>query len=466
MEERDVLVIGAGPAGYAAAIRAAQLGGKVTIVEREALGGTCLNRGCIPTQVYARAAELLQTGSHGKDYGITFHDPIIDFSKLIARKDIVVKTLVAGVRTLLEGNRVDMEVGKAEFINARELAITAPDGGRKTLHARDTIIAPGAGPKDFSISGGEMIIDVTAVFQLKEIPRSMVILGADCVAMSLASVFSTLGTTVTVLEQSNSMLTGIDREIVSQYQKEARKSKIAYYAECRIQAIEHDSNEGMRVLANVKGEELIVNAQCIVNAEEREADIEGLGLTELGVTLNEKRGVAVDRTMRTNVDGLFAAGDVTMEHMWTTVAYMEGVVAAENAMGRKSYADYGAVPYWTCTIPGVAGVGLTEEKAVESGYDVKSSRFYFAGNGMAVALGQRRGMLKLIAERKYGQVLGVHIVGAEAVELITEASMAVKSELTAEDIGAVLHPHPSLSEAFWETARSVGGNAIHLLPDK
>ena len=195
------------------------------------------------------------------------------------------------------------------------------------------------------------------------------------------------------------MLTGIDREIVSQYQKEARKSKIAYYAECRIQAIEHDSNEGMRVLANVKGEELIVNAHAF-NAEEREADIEGLGLTDSGVTLNEKRGVAVDRTMRTNVDGTFAAGDVTMEHMWTTVAYMEGVVAAENAMGRKSCADYGAVPYWTCTIPGVAGVGLTEEKAVESGYDVKSSRFYFAGNGMAVALGQRRGMLKLIAERK------------------------------------------------------------------
>jgi dihydrolipoamide dehydrogenase len=466
MEERDILVIGAGPAGYAAAIRAAQLGGKVTIIEREGLGGTCLNRGCIPTQVFATAAGLLETGRHGKDYGITFPDPTIDFTKLIARKDIVVKTLVAGVRTLLKENGVETEEGKASFINAREVSLTAHDGRRKTIITRNVILASGARCRGFSIPGGDMIIDTTAIFQLKEVPRSMVILGAGCVGMSLASVFSRFGTAVTVLEKSDSMLNEIDGEIVSQYQKEARKTKIAFYPECAIRAIERDSDDGIRVLANVKGEELSVSAQYVVNAEEREANAEGLGLTGLGMTLNEKRGVAVDSAMRTNIAGVFAAGDVTMEHMWTHVAYMEGVVAAENAMGKESRANYSAVPCWTSTVPSVAGVGLTEEKAIEAGYDVRSSRFSFAGNGMAVVLGQRTGMLKLITERKYKQVLGVHIVGAQAAELIAEASMAVNSELTPDDVGAVLHPHPSLSEALWETARSVAGNSIHLLPDK
>jgi dihydrolipoamide dehydrogenase len=466
MEERDVVVIGAGPAGYAAAIRAAQLGGKVTIIEREGLGGTCLNRGCIPTQVFATAAGLLETGRRGKDYGITFQEPTIDFTKLIARKDVVVKTLVAGVRTLLRENGVETEEGTAAFINAREVSLTAPDGRRKTIVTRNVILASGARCRVFSIPGGDLIIDTTATFQFKEIPRSMVILGAGCVGMSLASVFSRLGTAVTVMEKSSSMLDGIDGEIVSQYQKEARKSKIAFYPECHIRAVERDSNDEMSVLADVKGEELSVNAQYVVNAEEREANVEGLGLTGLGMTLTEKKGVAVDKAMRTNIAGVFAAGDVTMEHLWTHVAYTEGVVAAENAMGKESCANYSAVPYWTSTVPSVAGVGLTEEKAIEMGYDVKSSRFSFAGNGMAVVLAQRAGMLKLITERKYGQVLGVHIVGAQAAELIAEASMAVNSELTSEDIGAVLHPHPSLSEALWETARSVGGNSIHLLPDK
>ncbi len=466
MEERDLLVIGAGPAGYAAAIRAAQLGGKVTIVEKEALGGTCLNHGCIPTRVFARAAELLETGSRGKDYGIAFRDLIIEFSKLIARKDVVVKTLVAGVRMLLGENGVETLEGTAAFNSARELSITAPDGGRKIILARNTVMAPGARCRELSISGGDMILDTTATLRLKEMPRSMVILGAGCIGMSLASVFSRLGAAVTVLEESSSMLNGIDGEIVSQYQKEAKKNKIAYFPECRIQAVEHDSNDGMRVLASLKGEDLMVNAQCVVNAEEREANIEGLGLTDLGVRLNEKKGVAVDRAMRTNIAGVFAAGDVTMEHMWTHAAYMEGVVAAENAMGKESYANYSAIPYWACTLPSVAGVGFTEEEAVKMGYDVKSSRFSFAGNGMAVVLGQRTGMVKLIAERKYGRVLGVHIVGAQAAELIAAAAMAVKSELASEDIGAVLHPHPSLSEAFWEAARGIDGNAIHLLPDK
>ena len=359
MEERDVLVIGAGPAGYAAAIRAAQLGGKVTIVEKEALGGTCLNHGCIPTRVFAKAGELLETGSHGKEYGITFRDQITDFSKLIARKEIVVKTLVAGVRMLLRENGVERKEGTAAFNNVRELSITAPDGERKTILARNTIIASGARCRDLSIPGGDMMLDTTATLQLKEIPHSMVILGAGYIGMSLASVFSRLGTAVTVLEESNSMLNGIDGEIVSQYQKEAKKNKIAYFPECCIQAVEHDSNDGMRVLASQKGEELVVNAQCVVNAEEREANIEGLGLTDLGVRLNEKKGVAVDKTMRTNITVVFAAGDVTMEQMWTHVAYMEGVVAAENAMGKESYANYSAIPYWTCTLPSVAGVGLT-----------------------------------------------------------------------------------------------------------
>jgi dihydrolipoamide dehydrogenase len=290
----------------------------------------------------------------------------------------------------------------------------------------------------------------------------MVILGAGYIGMSLATVFSKLGSEVTVLEESAFMLNGIDEEIVSLYEKEAKKSKIRYHPECLLQTIEQDPENGVKIVAKAKGQEVVLDAQYVVNAEGRDANIEGLGLEGLGVGRNEKKGISVDTAMRTSVPHVFAAGDVTLEHMWTDVAYMEGVVAAENAMGRKSHMDYSAVPYWTCTVPSVAGVGLTQAEAVKKGYDVKAARFFFAASGMATVLGQRTGMLKLVTERKYGQILGVHIVGAQAAELIAEASLAVKQELTSEDIGAVLHAHPSLSEALWEAARSISGDSIHL----
>ncbi len=465
MEERDVLVVGGGPAGYAAAIRAAQLGGRVTIVEKEALGGTCLNRGCIPTRVFTRAAEFVDVGSHSKDYGIIFKDESIDFAKLAARKDVVVKTLVAGVRMLLKENGVEVAEGTATLLKGREVSVAAPDGTTKAVSAESVIVATGARCKEPSVSGGKIVLNTTDALQLKEIPRSMAILGAGYIGMSLATVFSRLGATVAILEESASMLKGIDEEIVALYEKEAKKSKIQYYPECLIQGFEQVP-DGVRTRAKTKGQEVIIDAQYVVNAEGREANIEGLGLEDLGLGLNQKKGVSVDGAMRTNLPGVFAAGDVTLEHMWTDVAYMEGVVAAENAMGREARMDYSVVPLWTSAVPNIAGVGLTEDAAIKKGYDVKVARFFLAASGMATVLGQRVGMLKLITERKYGRILGVHIVGAQAMELIAEASLAVKQELTFEDIGAVLHAHPSLSEALWEAARSIGGDSIHLMPQK
>lgn len=466
MDNRDAVIIGGGSAGYAAAIRVSQLGGKATIVEKDALGGTCLNRGCIPTRLLARVAEFIEMSAHGKDYGITFNDPVIDFPKLISRKEVVVKTLVGGIRMLLTSNGVEMLEGTATLTRAGEVALTAPDGTRKTLSARNVVIATGAVCKTISVPGGERVINTTEALQLNEIPESMTILGAGFIGMSLAAVFSRLGSRVTVMESSSRMLKEIDAEIASQYEKEAKKSKIKYYPECRILRIEEGARGELNIIAETKGQEVVANSRYVVNAEEREAAIGGLGLEVLGITLNENKGLAVDSRMETNIPGVFAAGDVTMQYMWTNVAYMEGIVAAENAMNRKSKINYTAIPYWANTIPGIAGCGMTEEKAIADGYAVKVGRFFFAGNGMSTILGQRTGMVKVIIDEKYGQILGVHMLGPQAVELIAEAAMAIKLELTPEDIGGVFHVHPSTAEALWETARGFTGEAIHIPPSK
>ncbi len=466
MEERDVVVIGGGPAGYAAAIRAAQLGGRVALVEKDKLGGTCLNRGCIPTSVFARAVEFLEMGAQSKDYGILFKEQSIDFSKLAARKDVVVKTLIGGVGMLLREHGVEMEQGSAAFLLPGEVSLTLTSGEKKVIKARNVVVATGGRCRQLPIPGGGMVLDAGAALESKEAPISVILLGAGFIGMALATIFSKLGAYVAVVEKSEFMLPGIDREIVALYEKEARKGKIAYYPRCTVRAIEEGPDGQRRVRAEADGQEIVLDAQLVFNTEEREANIGELGLDRFGLKLNGKGGIAVDGAMKTSVPGVFAAGDATMEHMWTEAAYMEGVVAAENAMGGQSRINYSAMPYWTCTIPRVAGVGLTEEEAVKKDYETKVARYFLAANGMAVAIGQRTGMLKLITERKYGQILGVHMVGAQATELIGEASLAVRLEQTCRDVGDAMHVHPSVSEALWEAARSIGGDSIHLIPGR
>ena len=453
MEDRDVVIVGGGPAGYTAAIRVMQLGGKVTLIEKDTIGGVCLNHGCIPTVALARAVELLEMGKTAKDYGITYQDMAVDFKKMMGRKDTVVRTLVSGVKEMLENYGVEVIEGTGKLISPSQIEVLLKDGTKKELKARKMIISTGSRYPKVSFSGGEKAINPTEALKLKEIPRSMVVVGGGFIGSALATIFSKLGTKVSVVEESSRLLPQIEKEIVTILEKEFNDNSIQIYPKTRVMSIAAGKRDDLSILIDHKGEQVTIEAQYALMSEGREANVEGLGLKEAGVSLNEKRGIAVNHQMETNVPGVYAIGDVTMEHMWTSVAYFEGITAAENTMGQDSKIDYKAIPYWTHTIPEISSVGITEEEAMAGGYKIRVGRFPFAGNGMAAILGQRTGMVKVIKEERYGEVLGVHMIGPRTGDLIAEAALAMKMEGTPGEIAKTFHVHPSLSETLWEAAR-------------
>ena len=457
MEDRDVVIIGGGPAGYTAAIRVTQLGGKATIVEEDTIGGICLNHGCIPTVALARAVELLEMGRNAKDYGITYKEMEVDFRRMMNKKETVVKTLVSGVKQMLEAYRVEVIEGTGKLISPSLIEVHLREGTKKELKARKTIISTGSRYPKVSFSGGvvEKVINPIEALKFKEIPKSMVIVGGGFIGAAFVTIFSKLGTKVSLVEESSRILPQVDKEIVFILEKEFKDNNIQVYSKARVMNIESVKEDGLNILIDVKGEELTVGAQYVLMTESREANIDGLGLREVGVELNKKGGILVNERMETSVPGIFAVGDVTMDHMWTTVAYFEGMSGAENAMGQNSKIDYKAIPYWTHTIPEISSVGMTEEEAVAEGYQVRVGRFPFAGNGMATILGQRTGMVKVIKEEHYGEILGVHMIGPRTGDLIAEAALAMKVEGTPGEIAKAFHVHPSLSEVLWEAARGV-----------
>jgi len=455
MEERDVVIIGGGPAGYRAAIRVSQLGGKTTLIETDTLGGTCINRGCIPVRAMLRSAEIVDLVRTAKDYGVDFKEAQIDISRIISRKNIIVRTLVSGAKHPLGRNGVEVIEGTGKLLSPSQIEIQLRDGSKKEVKARRIIIATGSRPKKVSIPGASNVITPAEAFELKVIPSSMLIIGGRFVGTSLATIFSKLGSNVCIVEASPRILPEVDKEIVSLFEKELENSKIQVHTETRVRNVEEKGGEEKEIVLDVKGKETKFFAQYILVAEEREAGIEGLCLNEVGVKLNERGGIAVNGKMETNFPTILAAGDVTMQQMWTHVAYAEGIIAAENAMGRDSRINYTAIPYGTNTIPEISGVGITEDEAIEKGYQIRVGRFSFSGNGFATILGQRAGMIKIITDGKYGQILGVHIIGPHASDLIAEAALAVKLEITIEEVSSVFHVHPTLSEVFWEAARSI-----------
>jgi dihydrolipoamide dehydrogenase len=454
VEDRDVVIIGGGPAGYTAAIRAAQLGAKATLVERDTIGGICVNHGCIPTVALARAVELLEMGKNAKDYGVTYEGMKVDFSRMMSKKEAVVKTLVSGVKQMLEAYGIEVIEGKGRLISSSLIEVCLKDGTKKELKARKIIISTGSRyPKAFFPGGVEKVINPIEALRLNEIPESLLIVGGGFIGTVFATIFSKLGAKVSIVEESSRMLPQVDKEIVFILEKEFKDNDIQIYLKSRVMNVVPGKEDGLNILINVKGEEITSGAQYVLMTEPREANIDGLGLKEVGVELNRRGGIVVNERMETSVPGIFAAGDVIMEHMWTTVAYFEGMTAAENAMGQNSKVDYRAIPLWTHSVPEISCVGMTEEEASAKGYEVRVGRFPFAGNGMAAILGQRRGMVKVIKEERYGEILGVHMIGPRTGDLIAEAALAMRMEGTPGEIAKTFHVHPSLSEALWEAAR-------------
>lgn len=456
MAETDVLIIGGGPAGYVGAIRARQLGAKVTLVEKDALGGTCLNRGCIPTRAMVRAVEFIDLPRRAKEYGISFSPPEIDFAKIIARKDTIIKTVGGGVQLLMKENSVEVIKGEAKFIFPTEVHVRTEQGER-SITARRIVVATGATTVKPSVPGSDAIITTTEALSFKEIPTSLLVLGAGPIGVTFAVIYARLGSAVTVAEESARVLPGFDREIVSLLERELRREKVKVLTETKLVQV-----GGGNVVLNVKGKEEAIAATQVLVADSRTANVAGFGLESAGITLRDGH-IKVNNSLQTDAPGIYAAGDVAGGPMLAHAAFTSGRIAVENALGKQSTMDFNVIPRCVYTFPEIACVGLTEEEAGVHGYQVRTGRFPFSANGLATVLGERNGMVKVISETKYGQILGVHILGPMATELISEAVLAMRLEEPPRVIGSTIHAHPTLSEALMEAALDVSGETLHFI---
>jgi dihydrolipoamide dehydrogenase len=467
MSEREIVIIGGGPGGYVAAIRAAQLGAKVTLIEKDELGGTCTNWGCIPTKALLRGVELLESLEGVKDFGIQVGQVAVDFSKLMARKDRAVKTLVSGVGGLMKSNGIEVIKGKARLISPQKIEVVDEKQQKVTYQARKIIIATGSVSADLPIPGAKLagVIDSDGALQLTHIPESMVIIGGGPIGLEFGTIFAALGTKVTILEMLPQILPSEDPEVASALDKSLKRFKILTLPGCRVKEITTGSEGKGKVVALTGEGEKAFEAQYVLVAVGRKPNIEGLGLQEVGVRFS-KKGIEVNEKMETSIPGVYAIGDVTGQWLLAHFASAQGEVAAENAMGHEVLMDSRVVPRCVYTLPEVAAVGLTEKQAQEAGYELKVGRFPFAGNGKATVIGERNGFVKMVAETKYDEILGVHIFGPHATDLIGEAVLAMRLEGTAEDIAQTIHPHPTLTEAMKEAALDVDGRAIHIPPRK
>ena len=464
MDKREIVVIGGGPGGYVAAIRAAQLGAKVTLVEESKLGGTCLNCGCIPTKFMLRSVETYQSIKDAEQYGISVSGVNFDVAEMQARKNKVISNLVSGVTGLLKSNQIEVISGRAKLASPKQIEITSKEGKKETFQAEKVIIATGAKPITLPIPGADSpdILDASQMLELDQTPQSIIIIGGGVIGVELATVWAKLGGKVTLVEMLPHCLPTQDAEIADILHQALAEDGVQICCSAGVTRIEDTKGGKAVVFGKGEAEQKVVADRVAVSVGYR-PNTEGLGLEECGIAY-DKGGIKVDERMQTNVPDVYAAGDVVGGMMLAYVAIEEGIVAAENAVGKPATVDYRAVPQCIFTIPEVASVGLTEEEAASQGYEVAVGRFPFAASGMAMIMGEQRGLVKVVAEKKYGELLGVHIIGPDATTLITEPTVALKLESTYEDIIHTTHSHPALAEALWEAALDVGGRALHAPP--
>ncbi len=461
MKQSDVVVVGGGPAGYVAAIRASQLGGKVILIEKDSLGGTCLNRGCIPTKALLHSVEILELARGGKDYGVSVGEPIIDFTKMMSRKDTVVNTLVSGVQYLMRSNAIEVIKGTGKVISPTEVEVDS--GQKEAVKAAKIILAPGSVPSVVPIPGvdGSGVITSDDALQLSEIPQSLLVIGGGAIGVEFATIFAKLGAKVTIVEMLPQIIPTEDHELSMSLKRVLERDGIKILTSAQVSRIE-DNTEGDKLISVATGEgEQKLTAELVLVAVGRKPNIEGLGLGRVGIK-TERGSITVNDRMETNVPGIYAAGDAIGGILLAHVASAEGVVAVENALGEDSVIDYKVVPRCIYTMPEVAAIGLTESQAREEGLSLKVSNFPFTANPKAVILGQPDGFVKVLSDAKSGEIFGIHIFGPQATELISEAALAMKMEATVSEISSTIHAHPTLSEAIRETALDAEGRVVHM----
>ena len=461
MKQSGIVILGGGPGGYVAAIRASQLGAKVTLVEKDTLGGTCLNRGCIPTKALLHSVEILESVRSGKSYGIDVGNINIDFVTIMSRKNNVVKTLTNGVQYLMKSNSIEVIKGTGKLVSPTEIEIDS--GQQESVKAGKVILTPGSIPSVVPISGvgGSGVITSDEALQLSEIPQSLLIIGGGVIGVEFATVFAKLGTEVTVVEMLPQIIPIEDQELAIALRRVLERDGIKIFTSTQVKEIE-DGPEGNKVLL-VKAEEgeLKLEAKLVMVAVGRRPNTAGLGLEEIGIKL-EQGAIIVNDRMETNIPGIYAAGDAIGGIQLAHVASAEGEVAAENALGKEAKIDYRAVPRCIYTMPEVAAVGLTEAQAKHEGRDIKIGKFPFTANPRALIMGQPGGFLKVVSDALSEEIIGFHIFGPHATELIAEAVLAMKVGATVADVSATIHAHPTLTEAMRETVLDTQEIAIHM----
>ncbi|WP_416151095.1 dihydrolipoyl dehydrogenase [Salipaludibacillus sp. HK11] len=461
-EEVDTLVIGSGPGGYVAAIRAAQLGQKVTIVEKDNMGGVCLNVGCIPSKALIEAGHRYHNAGNSDDMGISVGEVKLDFSKVQKWKQTVVDKLTGGVEGLLKGNNVNIVKGEAYFVDDSSVKIM-DEKSSQTYKFKHCIVATGSTPIELpNFKFSDKVISSTGALSLKEVPKKMIVIGGGYIGIELGSAYANLGSEVTILEGTKSILPGFEKQMSQLVARRLKKAGVTIKTEAFAQEME-ETKTGVKVKAEVKGEVEEFEGNVLLVTVGRKANTEELGLEQAGVELDDKGIVKIDKQCRTSAENIFAIGDIVAGPALAHKASYEAKVAAEAISGEPSEIDYTAIPEVVFSGPELASVGLNEQKAKDEGIDYVASKFPFQANGRALSLNESEGFMKMITRKEDGLVLGVQIAGHNASDMISEACVAIEAGMTAEDLALTIHAHPSLGEITMETAEVALGTPIHIV---
>jgi dihydrolipoamide dehydrogenase len=452
---KDVVVIGGGPGGYGAAIRSAQLKGKVLLIEKSKLGGVCNSIGCIPTKTLMETVRLLSLIKKSKDFGITCREVSVDFGLMMRGVNKIVERLTRGLEYLMKANGIEVVKGIGRMLSSGEVEVRSPNGQKRTIRCKNVIIATGSVPSVIPVPGLDRskLLTPESILGLKEKPKSLLITGGSPWDIELAFIFKALGVDVTYAHTSASLFPGMDEMLCTQMERILKKRGIKTLLNARL-----EEARDWKLLVKTISEVKEIAAELVLSTA-RKPFTEELGLEKIGVKLQGDK-IKVNGHMETNVSGVYAAGDVTGGDL-AYVALEEGLVAAENAMGDSREINRKAIPKVLFTIPQMATVGLTEKEAKKEGYTVKVGKFPFTASGRAVTLREKEGFVKVLVDTEFGEIVGVHILGPGAIPMIAEASLAIKMETTAEDVSTTFHAHPTLSEALKEAFLDIEGKAIH-----
>tara|TARA_B100000768_G_scaffold180525_2_gene200774 strand:- start:18513 stop:19901 length:1389 start_codon:yes stop_codon:yes gene_type:complete len=459
----DVIILGSGPGGYVTAIRASQLGLKTAVIEREALGGICLNWGCIPTKALLKSANVFEYIEHAEDYGISVASPKADFKGMVARSRGVADGMSKGVQFLMKKNKIDVIMGNGKLLPGKQVEVTATDGSIQTVSAGHIIIATGARSRQLpSIpQDGKNIIGYREAMTLEKQPKRLVVVGSGAIGVEFAYFYNAIGTEVTVVEYQDRIVPVEDADVSKQLEKSFKKAGIKVMTSSEVLGVESKGKEQTVTIKTKKGEETI-KCDVVLSAAGVISNIENIGLEEVGIAVDGGK-IIVDDFYASNIPGYYAIGDCVPGPALAHVASAEGITCVEKIAGHSPEPiDYGNIPGCTYCFPEVASVGMTEAKAKEAGYEIKVGKFPFSASGKASASGHKDGFVKLIFDAKYGELLGGHMIGANVTEMVAELVALRKLETTGHELIKIIHPHPTLSEAVMEAAAAAYGEVIHL----